>query len=195
MKGRTTDIVALVVGSLLAVACTEEKHPGAEKLAAVVGEEVKVYQSARADCEGAKARLEAFYADSGWHKRVAAAAVATIQNIFSKEEDFARDSMRILKPAYKQLDGACFEFYSTCKGDLKYLEELKKTAGAAIKKEMDTIDVGAVSRLYHTEGQLREYIMEAFKIRDPKVEARLKKLEKHRVKKRVDEVLGTPSWF
>ncbi len=55
---------------------------------------------------------------------------------------------------------------------------------------MDVINVGAVSRLYDLDEQLRTFIKDAYLIRDKLVEERLKSLERHRIEKEVEEALG-----
>ena len=160
-------------------------------LSQVIEEEIKVYQAAKQDCTTAQAKLKAFYSDAGWHKRVAQAAVAVIQNNFVKKKEFKKDSVRIIKAVSTRLDDTCFDFKSSCRGNLDYLTDLKKTAGIEIKKNMDVIDVGAVSRLYNLDEPLKKFIKDVYQIRDEKVEARLTELERHRIEKQVNDVLGS----
>jgi hypothetical protein len=191
MKSQSLCLLASLAAILLLGACQqEEKHPGADALAQVIQEEIKAYQAAKKDCTTSQTRLTIFYRDEGWHKRTAQASVDVIQNNFDKDEEFIWDSARIIKKVSKRLDDASFEFKATCRGNLDYLVNLKKNAGIEIKKKMDIIDVGAVSRLYDLDVQLRPYIKDSYQIRDKLVEARLESLKQHRIEKEVEATLG-----
>jgi hypothetical protein len=60
---------------------------------------------------------------------------------------------------------------------------MKLMSGQKIKQSMDAQDVGAVSRLYRMEGDLREIIQTVFYVYDPEVEVRLANLQRHRAVK------------
>ena len=190
MKSQSLCLLVSLAALFLFGACQQEKHPGADALSKVIQEEIKAYQAAKKDCAAAQATLKTFYSDAGWHKRTAQASVTVIENNFTKEKEFRNGSARIIKATSKRLDDASFDFKSTCRGNQDYLADLKKSAGIAIKKNMDVINVGAVSRLYDLDEQLRTFIKDAYLIRDKLVEERLKSLERHRIEKEVEEALG-----
>ncbi|MBW1811733.1 MAG: hypothetical protein JRJ87_26325 [Deltaproteobacteria bacterium] len=190
MKSQLMCLLATLAAFFGLGGCSGEKHPGAELLTQVIEEEIKAYQAAKLDCPAAEAKLKAFYSDSAWHKRAAQASVTVIQNNFTKKKEFRNASVRMIKAFSTRLDDACFEFKSSCRGNQDYLTNLKTSAGKAIKKDMDTIDVGAVSRLYNMDEQFKKFIQDGYLVRDEKVEARLKGLERNRIEKQVEAALG-----
>lgn len=164
-------------------ACEKEKHPEAEQLAALMDEEFKIYREAKQDCDSAVARLEAFYADPGRLERAAGAVTEIIHKDFSKDEDYRAESIKIIKPSFMELGSVKFDFNSKCKVDPDLLELLKLKAGQEIKQAVDAKDIGAVSRLYQMNNDLREYIQTGLYVYDPEVEMRMANLRRHRARK------------
>ena len=106
-----------------------------------------------------------------------------IHKDFSKDEDYRAESIKIIKPSFMELGSVKFDFNSSCKVDDDLLELLKLKAGQDIKKAVDTKDIGAISRLYQMNNDLREYIQTGLYVYDPEVEMRMANLRQHRARK------------
>lgn len=187
MRSSLIAMIAIVVTLFGLASCKEENHPEAENLAALISEEIQAYKSAQSDCENAQTVLQAFYGDPARHEHAAQAALAIIRKDYQEDEDYRRVSIQLIKPSFNRLGGVIFDFNSRCQIDSDFLDALKLSAGQKIKQAIDAQDIGAVSRLYQMEGDLREFIMSGLHVYDPEVEARLANLQKHRAEKEARE--------
>jgi len=183
MRGSSIAFVVMLAFCCALAGCSEEKHPEAESLAALINEEIKAYKSAQNDCENAEIKLDAFYENPQRHERVAKTAIAIISKYFDKGEDYCKASAKLIKPCFNKLGSAIFDFNSRCQLGSDALDVMRLTSGQKIKQAMNGQDAGAVSRMYQMEGDLREFIQSGFYVYDPEVEIRLANLQQHRARK------------